>query len=204
MKEVLPGVFHWSTHHEKIGAPVHSCYLEDSDGGVLVDPRVPEEGLAWFRERGGAPHDILLTNRHHYRHSDRFAEAFGSTIRCHEAGMHEFVKGEPVTPFAYGGVFPHGFLAIEVGVLCPEETAFHTVREGGILFLGDSVIRWGNDLGFVPEEHLGDDPPVIKKGIRDSLARILDETEFHHLFLAHGEPILGEGAKRLRAFVEAD
>ncbi len=203
MKEILPGVYHWTTHHEKIGASVHSCYLEDSNGGVLVDPRVPDEGLAWFRERG-APHDILLTNRHHYRHSDRFAEAFGSTVRCHEAGMHEFVKGELVTPFAFGEAFPNGFLAVEVGVLCPEETAFHTLREGGILFLGDSVVRWKGDLGFVPEEHIGDDPPAIKEGIRASLARILDERELRHLFLAHGEPILDEGAQALRTFVEAD
>jgi hypothetical protein len=78
------------------------------------------------------------------------------------------------------------------------------VREGGILFLGDSVVRWGKDLGFVPEEHIGDDPPAIKKGIKGSLGRILDEQEFLHVCLAHGEPILDDGAKRLRAFVEAD
>lgn len=203
MNEVLPGVYHWSTHHEKLGAPVHSCYLEDPEGGVLVDPRVPEEGLEWFRGKREA-HDILLTNRHHYRHSDRFAEAFKSTVRCHGAGMHEFTKGEAVTPFAFGDVFPNGFLAVEVGVLCPEETAFHTVREGGILFVGDAVVRWNGDLGFVPEEHLGDDPSAVKKGICASLARLLDEREFRHLFMAHGAPILDKGSERLRAFVEAN
>ncbi|MGH7587856.1 MAG: hypothetical protein ACRELU_04620 [Gemmatimonadota bacterium] len=203
MDEILPGVFHWTTHHEGIGARVHSFCLEDADGGVLVDPRVPEEGMDWFRDRG-IPHDILLTNRHHHRHSGQFAEAFGSRVHGHAAGMHEFTKGEKVEPFEFGAALPNGFLAVEVGVLCPEETAFHTVREGGILFLGDSVVRWGKDLGFVPEEYIGDDPPAIKKGIRESLARILDELEFQHLCLAHGEPILDDGAKRLRAFVEAE
>lgn len=202
MDEILEGVFHWTTHHEGIGAPVHSYWLQDAEGGVLVDPRVPEEGIGWFRERG-APHDILLTNRHHYRHSGQFARAFGSMVHAHAAGMHEFTKGEKVEPFEFGAVLPNGFLALEVGVLCPEEAAFHTVREGGILFLGDSVVRWGRDLGFVPEEHIGDDPPAIKRGIKKSLARILDELDFRHLCLAHGEPILDDGAKRLRAFVEA-
>ncbi|MGH7571446.1 MAG: hypothetical protein ACREMK_06335 [Gemmatimonadota bacterium] len=201
MNEILPGVFHWTTHHEAIGAPVHSYWLEDANGGVLVDPSVPEEGMAWFQDRR-TPHDILLTNRHHYRHSGRFVEAFGSRVHCHRAGMHEFTKGEAVTPFEFGESFPNGFLAVELGVLCPEETAFHTVRDGGVLFLGDSVVRWGSDLGFVPEEHLGDDPPAIKKGIRESLARILDEREFRHVCLAHGEPILNDGATRLRAFAE--
>ncbi len=203
MDEILPGVFHWTTHHDGIGARVHSYWLEDADGGVLVDPRVPEEGMKWFEDRR-QPHDILLTNRHHYRHSGQFAGAFGSTVHAHAAGMHEFTKGEKVEPFEFGAVLPNGFLAVEVGVLCPEETAFHTVREGGILFLGDSVVRWGKELGFVPEEHIGDDPPAIKKGIMELLARILDELEFQHLCLAHGEPILGDGAKRLRAFVEAE
>lgn len=203
MDEILPGIFHWTTHHEKIGADVHSCWLEDADGGVLIDPRVPEEGLDWFQERG-KPHDVLLTNRHHYRDSGHIADAFGSAIHAHAAGMHEFTKGEEVEPFEFGAALPHGFLAVEVGVLCPEETAFHTVREGGILFLGDAVVRWGKELGFVPEEHIGDDPPAIKRGIRQSLARILDTLEFRHLCLAHGAPILDDGADRLRAFVEPD
>jgi hypothetical protein len=203
MNEILPGVFHWTTHHEGIGAPVHSYWLEDANGGVLVDPRVPEEGMAWFHD-DRRPHDILLTNRHHYRDSGRFVEAFGSTVHCHQAGMHEFTKGEAVTPFEFGEAFPNGFLALEVGVLCPEETAFHTVREGGILFLGDSVIRWEDGLGFAPEEHIGDDPPAIKKGIRASLVRILDERQIRHVCLAHGGPILRDGADVLRAFAEAE
>ena len=203
MDEILPGVFHWTTHHEGIGARIHSFGLEDAQGAVLIDPSVPEEGMDWFRDHG-IPHDILLTNRHHYRHSGQFTAAFGCKVHGHAAGMHEFTKGERVEPFEFGAAFPNGFLAVEVGVLCPEETAFHTVREGGILFLGDSVVRWGKDLGFVPEEHIGDDPPAIKKGIKQSLARILDELEFQHLCLAHGEPILDDGAKQLRAFIEAD
>lgn len=203
MDEILPGVFHWTTRHEGIGAEVHSYWLGDKAGGVLIDPRVPKEGMDWFRDRG-APHDILLTNRHHYRQSGLFAEEFGSAVHGHRAGMHEFKKGEKVEPFEFGAVFPNGFQALEVGILCPEETAFHTAREGGILFLGDSVVRWGKDLGFVPEEHIGDDPPAIKRGIRESLARILDERRFRHLCLAHGEPIVNDGAKRLRAFVEAE
>jgi hypothetical protein len=203
MDEILPGVFHWTTHHEGIGAKVHSYWLEDTKGGVLIDPRVPKEGMQWFRNRG-APHDILLTNRHHYRDSGRFAGEFGSTVHAHRAGMHEFTKGEKVEPFEFGDTMPSGFFALEVGVLCPEETAFYTPREDGILFLGDSAVRWGKDLGFVPEEHIGDDPPAIKRGIKDSLGRILEEREFRHLCLAHGDPILQEGAERLRAFVEAE
>lgn len=201
MNEILPGVYHWTTEHEKLGAPVHSCYLADADGGVLIDPRVPEEGIDWFRDHG-APHEVLLTNRHHYRHSERFAGEYGSRVRCHTAGMHEFTAGEPVEPFEHGDPLPCGFLAVGIGVLCPEETAFHTVREGGIVALGDCVVQWeADDLVFVPDEYLGDDPDAVKKGLRQSLRALLEEHDFRHLLLAHGRPFVGDGREALEAFV---
>ncbi|HUP00429.1 MAG TPA: hypothetical protein VM737_02785 [Gemmatimonadota bacterium] len=199
MNEILPGVFHWTTQHEKWGIDIHSYYLTDADGGVLIDPRVPEEGVEWFR-RHGEPHDILLTNRHHYRHSGELAGAYGATVRCHRAGMHEFTSGEEVEPFAAGDDFPNGFLAIEIGVLCPEETAFHTVREAGILAIGDAVIREG-DLRFVSDEYMGEDPEGVKAGLRESLGRLVEEHDFRHVLLAHGEPIVGGGREALARFV---
>ena len=77
MQEIQPGVWHWSTVHEKWGITIHSHFLPDLDGGVLIDPRVPAEGLEWFASHGKPAHAIL-TNRHHYRDGDRFREAFGT------------------------------------------------------------------------------------------------------------------------------
>lgn len=202
MREILPGVHHWTTHHEGIGVPVHSYLLGDAGGGVLIDPRVPEGGI----EVVGAlasPHDILLTNRHHYRHSDRFREAFGCRIRCHRAGLHEFRDDQAVEGFEHGDPLPNGYLAVRIGALCPEETGFHTVREGGILCLGDAVVRMGDgaDLSFVPEEYMGDDPNAVERGLVAALKTALD-FEFRHLLLAHGEPILESGKQALERFVE--
>ncbi len=117
--------------------------------------------------------------------------------------MHEFTRGERVEPFEHGDEPADGFRAIEVGVLCPEETAFHLDREGGIVMLGDCAVQWGGpDLVFVPDEHLGDDPAAVKRGVRDSLRRLIDEFEFRHLLLAHGEPFVGSGKDALQKFVE--
>lgn len=201
MQEILPGVFHWTTHHEKIGADVHSYYLTDAEGGVLIDPLVPEQGIEWFRHLG-EPHDILLTNRHHYRHSGRFAEVYGATVWCHSAGLHEFTKAEKVEPFEHGASLGD-FQAVEVGVLCPEETAFYSAREDGIVALGDCVVQWGGEeLVFVPDQHLGDDPSAVKKGLREALRRLIAEHEFRHLLLAHGEPFVSDGRETLEKFVE--
>ena len=46
---------------------------------------VPREGMGWF-DRLGEPERILLTNRHHLRESERFAEAYGCPILCHADG----------------------------------------------------------------------------------------------------------------------
>lgn len=200
MKEILPGVWYWTTTHENWGIPIQSCFFPDLGGGVLIDPRIPEEGLDWFRERGEPAHAIL-TNRHHYRHSGKFREAFGTTIHCHSAGMHEFTRGEEVEPYEHGAALAGGVQALEVGVLCPEETALLVPVEGGVLALGDSVIVRGVELDFVSDEHMGDDPPGIKRGLKASLARHLGR-DFRHFVFAHGDPITGDGKERLRAFVE--
>lgn len=204
MNEILPGVFHWSVLHEKIGIPVHSYFLRDA--AVLLDPMVPDGGLEAV-ERIGKPAHALLTNRHHYRHSARFAERFGVDVRCHRAGLHEFTKGERVEPFDHGDELPGGIRALEVGVLCPEETAFHLPPAtrggspgGGLLAMGDAVIR-GEDggLGFVPDEYVGDDPEAVKDGLRKAFLGLI-EKPFDTLLLAHGEPFVRNGRQALEAF----
>lgn len=198
MDEILDGVWHWTTFHERIGHPVHSHFLETE--GVVIDPRVPEEGLEWFEGRT-RPGDALLTNRHHHRHAELFGERFGTTVWCHRNGLHEFTGGESVEPFEFAQELPGGIVAMEVGALCPEETAlFHEVKR--LLALGDSVVRWGEDLGFVPDEFMGDDPAAVKEGLAASLGRLL-ELDFRHLLLAHGEPIVDDGKERLAAFLAA-
>jgi len=199
MNEILPGVFHWTTFHEGIQSEVHSCLVTATDPAVLIDPREPVEGMDWFRNHGPPVH-AYLTNRHHYRHSDRFAREFGTLVWCHSEGLHEFGPDRKVRSFEHGEVLPGPVTALEVGVLCPEETALLIPAEGGIVALGDAVIGTGKGLGFVPDFLMGDDPGAVKRGLRKALARLL-ELDFRHLLLAHGEPLVGDGRDALRRFL---
>ena len=97
MKEILPGLFHWTTFHERIRQEVSSYYYEPSR--ALIDPRIPSEGMEWFE--GREPQLILLTNRYHYRRSGRLREVFGSPVLCYEAGLHEFEGGPTVKGFSF-------------------------------------------------------------------------------------------------------
>jgi glyoxylase-like metal-dependent hydrolase (beta-lactamase superfamily II) len=197
VEEILPGLYHWTAFHEGIRMEVSSHFVADS--GALIDPMSPAEGLEWFERR--PPGRIVLTNRHHYRHSDRFAEAFGCPVLCNEAGLHEFEGGPDVRGFAVGDrIAPH-IVAREMGGICPDDTALHIQQGDGVLALADALIRYGGSLSFVPDSYF-DDPKADQQAIRASLERLL-ELDFDSLLFAHGEPLVGGAKEALRRFLEA-
>jgi hypothetical protein len=201
MEELQPGLLHWTAFHEGIGEDVHSAFHVPS--GTLIDPMVPLGGLEAV-ERAGRPERIVLTSRHHYRHSDRFREAFGCPVLCHEAGLHEFEGGPEVEGYAFGDELAPGIRALEVGVLTPEETALHITAGGGALTLADAAIRGPHgELAFVSDHLLGDDPPAIRAGLRAAFRRLCEQVEFQTLILAHGDPIRSGGRSALRTFADA-
>lgn len=205
VREVLPGVFHWTGVHPRIRIEVSSYWLDE--GGVLIDPLVPSgDGLEWFAQRPTPPTAILLSNRHHYRESGRFVEAFGCTVHCNRAGLHEFTAGEPVEGFDPGDRLAGGVVACEVGGLCPDETALHLPAKRAIVF-ADGVVRGdmhrqSGPLGFVPDV-LMDDPPATKRALLAAFARLLDELDFEHLLLPHGGPVIGDGRAQLQELVDS-
>lgn len=199
MDEIAAGVYDWTTFHEGIGQPVHSHLL--ADAGVLLDPRMPAEGLDWFSAHG-PPRRVVLTNRHHLRHAAAFAERFGCPVLAHEAGLPD-LPAEGITPFRFGDELAPGVVAHEVGVLCPEETAVHQAPADGrpgVLALADCVVRWDGELGFVPDFLLGDGPEAIRRGIAERLLALCDGLAFEVLLLGHGTPAATGGREELRAF----
>ncbi len=199
MQEIAPGIFHWTAFHDGIKQHVHSYYVPEA--AAVIDPMEPEDGLDWFAERV-APERVLLTNRHHYRHSGRFADRFGTRVRCHSSGLHEFEGGPDVQGFEFGDEVAPGITAYEVGALCPEESALYIRAGGGSLSVADGVVEWPGQTGlaFVPDWLLGDDPEGVKNGLRAAYRRLADELEFENLLMAHGNPVVGGGREALRAF----
>jgi hypothetical protein len=209
VREIVPGLFHWTAFHEGIHKEVSSYFL--ADGAVLFDPLLPRDGfdvdgdpLEWLR-RHGPPTAILLSNRHHYRSSGRLVEAFSVPVYASEPGMHEFLPGQGVRPFRFGDELPGGVVAHEVGAICPDETAFE-IPSVGALAVADGITRFDaldGPLGFVPDYLLGDDPEGVKAGLREAYGRLL-RLDFEHLLLAHGLPAVDDGKEQLRAFLEHD
>jgi hypothetical protein len=197
MEEILPGVLHWTALHPKIKFDVSSYYALDSR--TLIDPLTPDDVLAELREHA-APERIVLTNRHHLRESETLAAEFGCPILCHEAGLHEFAGGGPdVDGFAFGDELGPGVQALEVGVICDEESAV-LLTGPGALCVADGVMNYGHTLAFVPDQLIGDDPEAIKAGLRRAYTRIATGEDFDALLLAHGDPIPEGGREALRSW----
>lgn len=200
MREIVHGLWHWSTHHEGIGSEVSSWYL--SDGRVLIDPMVRAGEGDRIAELGGAT-DILLANRHHLRDSEALARELGATVRCHRAGLDDIAARSDVEPFEFGDELPGGVLATEIGSLCPEETALCIPALRAVAF-ADAVIRGGDGaVGFVPDSLMGDDPESVKTGLRTALRRLLDDHDFDRLLLAHGGPVLEGGREQIERLATA-
>jgi hypothetical protein len=196
MNEIGPGIHHWTAMHPRIQTEVSSYYVEPA--ATLLDPLLPPEGIEWFRSRR-APERIVLTNRHHYRHSDRFQAEFGCPVLASEPGLHEFNDGREVEGFAFGDQLAEGITAHEVGAICPDETALHIALGDGLLSVADGVVNYGG-IRFVPDNLIGDDPEAVKEGLRESYRRLL-ALDFDGLICAHGDPMPTRGKEALREFV---
>jgi glyoxylase-like metal-dependent hydrolase (beta-lactamase superfamily II) len=91
-----------------------------------------------------------------------------------------------------------GIEALEVGAICPDETAL-LIRDPGALVIADGIVRYGGEMRFVPDWLLGDDPEGVKRGLGEAYSRLLDRA-FDSLLFAHGDPVLRRGKEALREF----
>jgi len=189
--EIAPGVWHWTALRESIGHTVDSYYLAEER--VAIDPMLPPEPPDWLK-----PEHAILTTRHH----DREAWLLGATVWVVEHGAHELEGRGEFRTYSWGDELPGGIVACEVDALSPDETALH-IPAHRALAVGDGVVRWEGIAGltFVPD-FLMDDPEETRAGLRRAYGSLLDELEFDHLLLAHGNPVVGDAEEQLRAVLQ--
>src|SRR5205807_6445952 len=151
------------------------------DGGVVLDPVLPSDDVVEWLSEHGPPRTVLLTSRHHYRHTGRLVEAFDVSVHASSPGMHEFTPEQRVAPFDFGDELPGGVVAHEVGAICPDETALQMPSARAVAF-ADGLVRYPEPdgaLGFVPDFLMGNDPEGVKRGMREAFARLL-ALDFDH------------------------
>jgi glyoxylase-like metal-dependent hydrolase (beta-lactamase superfamily II) len=198
MREIAPGLYHWTAMHPKIGFDVSSYFVADS--GTLIDPMVPPDvGLDWFRgER--EPHAIVLTNRHHDRDCERFCAEFElAPVLVPEPGLHEFEdKPLEVTAYVPGEELVPGIVVHEVDAIAPDDMALE-IRSIAALAFADALVHFDDGVRFVRDDYM-DEPEQTKRELVRSIERLL-AIDFDTLLFAHGEPIVGGGKQALRKFL---
>jgi hypothetical protein len=199
MDEIASGIYHWTAFHEGIGAEVSSYYVEPA--ATVLDPMEPAAGLDWFAGRN--VHRVALTNRHHYRHADRFVDRFDVPVLVDEPGFAE-IEGRPgAQSFEFGTEIAPGITAHAVEPSWPDEGVLQFDIGPGVLAIADGAVHYGETVHFVPDEHLGDDPERTKELLRAGYGRLLD-LDFDVLLFAHGSAITEGGKEALRAFVHGE
>jgi hypothetical protein len=197
MQVVVDGVRHWSAIHPRTGGLAHSYLLEEAR--TVLDPMVPDDVLEALRKT--PPARVVLTNRHHWRQSDRLVAEFGCRVVCPETGLHEFEGiDREVQPYAYGDEVAPGVIAHELDAICPDDAALEIRVGDGLIAFADGLMRRDGRLRFVSDPLMGDDPEAVKRGLIDSLRRI-SELDFDSLLFAHGEPLIAGGKDALVEFV---
>ena len=198
MREVAPGIFHWTTFHEGIQTQVSSYAVPSA--GIVIDPKVPEDGFGALPE---PPERVVLTSGHHGRDAEQFADAFDIPIlgsleaRDHlgdALDVEEINDGDEVAP---------GVTYLHIGTLADDEGALHIAVGRGAIAFADALNTYSGALGFFPDELLGDHPDRVKAGLKDAFRGLLTR-DFEYLLFAHGEPIVGGGKDELREFAAQD
>ena len=190
MREIAPGIRHWTAEHPKIGMEVSSYWLPSLR--VLLDP------LAVPAEIDNVD-EIILVNRHHLRDALEARERLGATIRAPRAGAQEFDGSDPVEFYDFAeGLAGGAITPYQVTELWPDDSALH-IPSLSALAIADTVMNIGDGLTLVPD-HLMGDAEAERRGILEGLAALAEQLEFDHLLLAHGSPVIGDGRDLLRAF----
>jgi hypothetical protein len=194
VREILPGLYHWSAFHPPINAMVSSYYFEPAR--IAIDPKIPEQGLEALPSR---PEQVVLTIGLHDRDAAQFAREFDAPIRVPEPALARLGDSLAAQPYHDGEEIARGVRGIAIDAIAPDEYALHLDAAEGVLSFGDGLINYGG-LGFVRDSLLGDDPESVKRGLREAFGGLL-ALEFDHLLFAHGDPLVGGGKDALRAFL---
>lgn len=190
VEEVVPGVWHWRVHDDRIDfvSAAHAVAAEEG-GVVLVDPLPLEPGaLAAL----GPVRAICLTCGSHERSAWRYRRELGAPV--HAPALSRLLEEEPDARYGDGDLLPGGLRAVFMPGAGTTQHALLREAEPGVAFVADLLSREpGGPLELVPARYMHDPAEA-----RRSLERLL-ELPFSVLCLGHGPPVLEDVEGAIRA-----
>jgi hypothetical protein len=191
-EEVVPGVWRWAVHNERIGAESTAHAVRGEEGVVLIDPvRLAEKALA----RIGPVEAICLTAQCHQRSAWHYRRELGA--RVHAPAGTRPMEEEPDARYREGTLLPGRLRAVRTPG--PEEVHFSFLREEepSVLFCSDLLTHYaGEELDFVPLR-FHDDPEQTRRTVEALL-----DLPFSVLCLDHGTPIADDPKGAIRTLLD--
>jgi hypothetical protein len=176
-----------------------SSYYIGGPAGILIDPKLPEDGFDGFPSR---PQQVVLTNGNHLRDAQSFAKRFGIPVRAPREAADKLDGEVDYEPYDDHDLVAVGVTAVRIGKLAGDEYALYLDVADGAIAFADALNRFSGVLAFVSEAALGDKAPKIKAGLKQALEGLLLR-DFENLLFSHGEPLVGDGKAALRRFVKS-
>jgi hypothetical protein len=193
VEEVVPGLWHWRVHDDRIDFLSAGHALASGDGVVLIDPLpLAPEPLAGL----GRVSAICLTSGSHERSAWRLRRELG--VPVHAPALSRLVEEEPDVRYGDGDPVPGGLRAVFTpGAGTTQHTLFRE-SEPAVAFVSDLLTKEPDGLlALVPAQYMHDPAEA-----RRSVEKLLD-LPFSILCLGHGVPVTDDPKAALRAALAA-
>ena len=192
VEEIVPGVWWWGVHDERIDFLSTAHAVAGPDGTVLIDPLpLVSEALAQL----GDVVAICLTAGTHQRSAWRYRGELG--VPVHAPALSRQIEEEPDARYGEGDVLPGGLGAVFTPGAGTTQHTFLLDRDGGVAFVPDLFTHLPErGLKIVWDEYMHD-PDEARRSIR----RLL-ELPFSVLCLDHGEPLREDPKGAIRGLIE--
>jgi glyoxylase-like metal-dependent hydrolase (beta-lactamase superfamily II) len=192
VQEIVPGVWTWSIHDERIDFVSTAHAISGTDATLLIDPLpLVDDALAEL----GDIRAICLTAGTHQRSAWRYRRKLG--VEVWAPSLSRLIEEEPDVRYTEADALPGGLRAVFTPGAGTTQHTFLLEREGGIAFVPDLFANVaGQGLAIVGEEEMPD-PDEARRSIR----KLLD-LPFAILCLDHGAPVRDEPKAAIRRLLE--
>jgi hypothetical protein len=192
-EEVVPGVWTWSVHDDRIDFVSTAHAVVGDDGVVLIDPLpLAAEALAGLGEVTA----ICLTAGTHQRSAWRLRGELG--VPVYAPALSRLIDEEPDTRYGDGDELPGGLRAVFTPGAGTTQHTFLLERNGGVAFVPDLFTHLPErGLRMVWDEYMHD-PEEARRS-----ARKLLDLPLAVLCFDHGAPLEDDPKGAIRALLEA-
>jgi glyoxylase-like metal-dependent hydrolase (beta-lactamase superfamily II) len=208
--EIAPGIWRWTGRHPQwhpgeFGAEVASFALEAGDDLLLIDPLLPEDEAPVLdlldRLAQGRTTSSLITIGYHVRSAEQLAERYGGRIYGPPTCAKRLRNAELLSEDPNG---PAGTHAYAIGKPRRSERPIWIPSHKAVAFGDALVANPDGDLRVWVQDPVDD---KLRRFYRERFNPTLDpllELPVEHVLVTHGDPVVGDGAAKLKEAVAAE